>query len=437
MSEAASPVQDVSLSSNDRILVLAPHPDDDVLGCAGVIQKAKTMGIPVHVIYLTNGDMNEWAFLIYRKRPVLTPHAALTMGEVRHDEAVQAAQVLGLAASDLIFLGYPDFGTMNIWYRHWNDASPYRSLLTKVTKVPYANAYRPGAPYKGEDIVEDLEALLRDYKPTKIFVSHPGDHNADHRALYLFMKIALWDLNAEINPEIYPYIIHFKSWPRPAHYHPDAALTPPGLFAGEIPWRSLALSVEEVAVKEKAIRQHRSQFISSGLYLNSFVRRNEIFGDFPVVRLAAEQKAALPADSKEEMLLNSSQLSDNQKVSLVGVVGRTVAVKNRQIEITLHLSRPMGQAVGTSVYIYGYRHDRPFKGMPKLLIKVGPVLYDVFDQRNRLSERLITVRRAMKTIVITVPLEVAGYPEKILTSAQTYLGKVPLDWLSWRIVELQ
>jgi hypothetical protein len=35
-----------------------------------------------------------------------------------------------------------------------------------------------------------------------------------------------------------------------------------------------------------------------------------------------------------------------------------------------------------------------------------------------------------------MPLEILGYPQRILTSAQSYLAEVPLDWVSWQIVTL-
>jgi LmbE family N-acetylglucosaminyl deacetylase len=431
------PPKQISEVPQDRILVLSPHPDDDILGCAGIIQKAKKQGLPVKVVYLTYGDMNEWSFLLYRKRPVLMPQAAQMMGQVRHDEAIDAESVLGVPPEDLIFLGYPDFGTMNIWYRHWDEAPAYHSLLTKVSAVPYANAFRPGAPYKGEEIVEDLKTIIRDFKPTKIFVSHPGDHNVDHRAFYLFMRIALWDLKDEVNPEIYPYIIHFKFWPKSGRAHLRKPLMPPAILKDQITWSSVDLSDDELMIKEKAIRVHRSQFMSSGLYLNSFVRPNELFGDFPTVKVGAGDNTTIPSESKEDLLRDSQLLSDNQKVSFVGVQDRTVSVHNGAIEVNLHLSRPLGRAVGASIYLYGYRHDRDFKTMPKLHIKIGAVLYDVFDQRQKISERAITVRRGFKSIDIIVPLKLLGDPDDILTSAQTYLGKVPLDWLSWRTIELK
>ena len=74
---------EIELRANDRILVLAPHPDDESLACGGVIQRALNSGLPVHVLFLTLGDNNEWSFMVYRKRPELSPSQVRSMGEVR------------------------------------------------------------------------------------------------------------------------------------------------------------------------------------------------------------------------------------------------------------------------------------------------------------------------------------------------------------------
>ena len=194
----------LDLVPGDRILVLAPHPDDEVLGCGGVIQRAKSMNIPVHVVFLTYGDFNEWSFFIYRKLPPITPTAVEGMGEVRHDEAVAADESLGLSPDDLTFLGYPDVGTLSIMQSHWGAAKPYRSALTRTEDVPYKNAFRPGAPYKGESILADMEKVIGDFKPTKIFVSHPADRHPDHESFYLYLHVALWDLKLDPAPEVFP-----------------------------------------------------------------------------------------------------------------------------------------------------------------------------------------------------------------------------------------
>src|SRR6185295_11484135 len=105
----------VQLRESDRVLVLAPHPDDEVIGAGGVLAEAVKRGIPVRVVFLTNGDSNGWSFLVFRKRPVVLPRAVLAMGKIRQHEALVAAGALGVPAEDLTFLGYPDYGTLAIW----------------------------------------------------------------------------------------------------------------------------------------------------------------------------------------------------------------------------------------------------------------------------------------------------------------------------------
>src|SRR5207249_4582671 len=71
---------ELRLGRDDRILVLAPHPDDEALACGGLVQRARKMRLPVHVVFLTYGDSNEWSFAVYRKHPVVVPRAVRAMG---------------------------------------------------------------------------------------------------------------------------------------------------------------------------------------------------------------------------------------------------------------------------------------------------------------------------------------------------------------------
>lgn len=181
------------LAPDDRLLILAPHPDDEVLGCGGVIAEAASRGLPVEIVFLTNGDDNEASFMRYKRHPVLEAAAARAMGEVRRREALEADGTLGVSSASLVFLGYPDRGMTPIWSAHWGTEPPYRSRLTRADHVAYADARRPGAPYKAEEVLADLAAIIKEFRPTKVFVSHPGDHHPDHRALALFAEAALWE----------------------------------------------------------------------------------------------------------------------------------------------------------------------------------------------------------------------------------------------------
>jgi LmbE family N-acetylglucosaminyl deacetylase len=431
-----TPITALALLPSDRVLIMAPHPDDEVLGCGGVIQQCISNNIPVKIVFLTYGDNNQWSFAVYRKHLVLAPGAIEAMGLVRHDEAIQADGELGLAPSQLVFLGYPDFGTFHIWTSHWGHQPAFRSMLTRVTAVPYENAFRPGAPYKGEEVLRDIKAVFRDFRPTKVFLSHPADYNPDHRALYLFTRVALWDLEAEMQPNIFPYLIHFPEWPAPRGYHPSLSLEPPAQFQG-VQWKTEALSPDGVTRNYAAIQKHRSQFTVSTHYLDSFIRTNELFGDLPEVRLAPGMTNTPPVGVQERYTVAtpSAELLDEERAEFIGFESRSVRMDESNLFVTVSLSRPLAKTVEMSLEIFGYRHDLAFEEMPKIHLRIGALGYRVYDRDQRLIAGGVKVTRGMKTVTIRVPLATAGFPQHILTSARTFMGNVPLDAISWRILE--
>ena len=426
----------VTLTPQDRLLVLAPHPDDEVLCCGGLIQDAVARGLPLRVVVFTYGDNNQWAFTVYRKHPVLMPHALEAMGAVRHDEALAAAAALGVSPGQLTFLGYPDFGTLQIWNAHWGDRPPFRSMLTRVTAVPYATALRPGAAYTGENVLQDLTAVLEEFKPTKVFVSHPGDHMPDHRALYLFTRVALWDAEAHhLRPELYPYLVHYGRWPQPRAYQPADPLEPPEAFRREILWGTHALTPAQVERKLTAIQAHRTQYAYSEKYLLSFIRPNELFGDFPAVWLR-RGVAGVPLGRGAAEANAPEELTDVERAAFVGLETRSAELEGDTLVLKLGFSRPLGEAVEASIYAFGYRADRPFGQMPKLHVKVNALHTAVYDQERLLVDSAIRTTRHPKQFTVSIPLAALGQPQRILTSARTYLEDLPLDWASWRVLKV-
>ncbi|MGO9244070.1 MAG: PIG-L deacetylase family protein [Verrucomicrobiia bacterium] len=427
-----------TLTPDDRIIIFAPHPDDESIGCGGIIQQALALKVPVRIVWLTYGDNNEWSFFLYRKHIVVMPEAVRLMGEVRHQEAVAAAQVLGVDPHQLIFLGYPDFGTLAIWYRHWADRPPFEGMLTKVTKVPYADAYRPGAPYKGEDILHDIEANLQEFKPTKVFVSHPSDHNVDHQALYVFTRVALWDLESRLHPEVYPYLVHFAHWPAPRGLQTARSLLPPAQLATSVSWNVVPLSHDQIQLKECALRAHRSQVESSGKYLLSFVRANELFGDFPplVVPTVPVENQFLAGRLQRSPQLQQQQLTEEEKASFVGIEQVRTWREADDLVVTVRLSKPLAEAVSASVFAFGYRDNWPFDQMPKLRVNIGELKHDVLDQARKLPENTVQFHRHERELNLRIPLKALGDPQRVLTCVHTYLGDDPLDWAEWRILEI-
>ena len=88
------------LRTASTLFVIAPHPDDDVLGCGALIARA-SMHLPVRVIYLTDGTASHENSRDY-------PPARLR--DVREDEARRALDRLGVTTSPQ-FLRWPD-GTL-------------------------------------------------------------------------------------------------------------------------------------------------------------------------------------------------------------------------------------------------------------------------------------------------------------------------------------
>lgn len=436
--EATSPpaLAQVVLKPDDRILVLAPHPDDEVLGCAGIIQSVAEMRLPIRVVFFTYGDNNEWSFLVYRKHPVLFPRAVQAMGQIRHHEALAAANVLGLSPDQLTFLGYPDFGTLAIWYEHWGAQPPHVAMLTRARAVPYANAFRPGAPYKGEEILRDLTTVLREFRPTKVFVSHPADHNGDHAALYLFTRVALWDLQGELSPELYPYLIHLTHWPQPRGLAPAESLRPAAVLGQQTSWITHGLSAEQVARKQTALQNHRSQYASSKDYLSSFVRANELFGDFVslplyygLVHERVLQKAGGDAGPPEE-------LSAEECAAFCAIDWNFIRLQGQDLVVSVRLSRPLPESVVASLYAFGYRHDRPFADMPKIRVSLGARTHVALNLSRKLAPDEVALTHEADLVTLRLPLATLGNPDRILLSARTHRGEVPLDWVAWRVLEL-
>lgn len=89
-----------------RVLVLAPHMDDEVFGCGGTLAKCVASGGEVVVVYLTDGSKG------YAREPTRTWSAAEVLAlearlvERRKEEARQVGKLLGL--SEPIFLDLPD-----------------------------------------------------------------------------------------------------------------------------------------------------------------------------------------------------------------------------------------------------------------------------------------------------------------------------------------
>jgi LmbE family N-acetylglucosaminyl deacetylase len=427
----------IQLGDDDRILVLAPHPDDEVLGAGGVLREAVERGIPVRVVFLTHGDSNEWSFLVYRKRPVVLPRAALAMGTVRQREAVVAAEALGVPAADLTFLGYPDHGTLGIWRFHWGSRPPDRGRITRARAVPYSTAFRPGAPFKGEEILTDLETLLLEFRPTRIFVSHPADHHPDHAALYLFTRVALWDLQGEAAATLHPFLVHYPRWPGRKGFRPAEELSPPARLLAGFNWQARELSEEEIAAKRQALTAHRSQWGYSASRLLPFVRPNELYGDLAIPVLGPGGAVRLLDDPAGEEATSPNDDGEEEASELVDLHELSVRLVGDSVEIGMDLQEPLSEGSAVSLSAFGYRRDRTFGAMPKLELRIEPHAYAVRDQIRILPRSAAWAATRGRKLVARLPLTSLGNPKRLFLQVRTSSPRTPLGQTPWWIVELR
>lgn len=428
-----------AFKKNERVLILAPHPDDETIGCAGVIQQAKKAGAEVRVVYLTNGDNNEFSFIVYEKRLTFKKGEFLHMGQIRRNEAVSAMKLLGLSEDKLIFLGYPDFGTLSIFRKYWQAEKPFRSMLTRVTSVPYKNDYSFGSPYIGESVLNNFKKIILDYKPTKIFVSHPADLNSDHKALYLFLQIALRSLrNRIIQPKVYPYLVHSLNWPRPRHYHPELNLEPPEAFKdSQVEWSKLDLTIPELELKRKAVLAYKSQTEVSAFYLLAFARKNELFGDYPEIQLQKQVSLKERAPDffgyskmftgfrEEKGAFGGDNLAENH-----GEV--SYAVVDNRFVIRVAKDRELSSRFSLSIYIFGFNDLRSFASMPKIRIRTRHERFVVYDGKKKADLKGARLNMNSDDLVLSMPLEALGSPDFILASVSAYGGNPSLSDTGFR-----
>jgi LmbE family N-acetylglucosaminyl deacetylase len=270
-----------------RLLIVAPHCDDEALGCAGLIQAALQRGAQVRVALMTNGDGFHLAAARALRKPVMpgslprvSPAEYLRLARMRQNETLHAMALLGVPERQVDFLGYPDRGLFPMWQTFWEPEHPYTSPYTQTDHSPYERAFRRHAPYCGQAVVDDLCTLLRRFRPQWVIAPHPDDSHPDHRSTYACVVTALARLNEPV--VLGAYLVHAPEWPSPPGLLSSLPLTPPSTLTGpKHHWRVLPLSRRMRERKRQAVLAYASQTAVMGGLLESFVRANELFERHP------------------------------------------------------------------------------------------------------------------------------------------------------------
>lgn len=190
------------LYADHRVMLIVPHEDDEINVLGGVMEEYVTYGSTVYPVFVINGDYE-------------------TPSQTRFQEALNAADYIGIPAENVIFLGYGDQ-----WAEggpHIYNAAPGETVTSYAGKTQtYGTAvhavFREGRAYTAENLLEDMEAVIRQYRPDVIFCSDYDSH-IDHKAVTLaFDKVMGRILKSQ--PDYRPLV--FKGYAYKAAWYAEA-----------------------------------------------------------------------------------------------------------------------------------------------------------------------------------------------------------------------
>lgn len=150
-----------------NILIIAAHPDDEVLGCGGTIARLSREGHDIYIAILGEGITSR-----YSERE----QADLTLVETLHARSRQVTQLLG--AKDLFMYKLPD---------------------NRFDTVPLL------------DVVKIIEELIDRLRPQVVFTQHGGDLNIDHALIYRATLTATRPVPGTTVKELYAFEVPSSS----------------------------------------------------------------------------------------------------------------------------------------------------------------------------------------------------------------------------------
>jgi LmbE family N-acetylglucosaminyl deacetylase len=205
--QQATEITAADLQDFGTTVVIAPHPDDESLGCGGTICLLRKMEVPVYVIFVSDGTLSH---------PNSKKFPAEKLRELRETEALNALETLNVPAANASFMRLKD------------------------RSVPAKN----DADF--DATVHQLLQKLKQLQPKTVLVTWEKDPHPDHRASWQLVTQAIRQL--EVKPRILQYLI----WIWELGNRTDIA------DKKSIKWFWIAIK-DVAATKKNAIAAHVSQ----------------------------------------------------------------------------------------------------------------------------------------------------------------------------------
>jgi LmbE family N-acetylglucosaminyl deacetylase len=235
------------------IVVFAPHPDDETLGCGGTILKQIREGSKVKIVFMTDGA-NSHSHIISSEK----------LGLIRAKEAIAASKKLGVRESNLVFLGYRD-----------------SELCQNI-----------------HDAAKKVQVILKESQPDEIFIPHNKEPiTNDHFATHRIVSLALKKYKKRMIVSEYPIWLYYH-FPWVEFNGKDALSCLRHIFfSGFYLLADFRFSVyvgDVISLKRSALQEYRSQItrliphpcwqtlgdLSNGEFLECFFQEHELFNRY-------------------------------------------------------------------------------------------------------------------------------------------------------------
>lgn len=239
----------------DRVVVVSPHPDDETLGCAGLIQILLERGVTPLVIVFTNGDGFDASIHLKLHEVQISPEDRETYAKLRQAETLAAMRILGLTPKQVVFLGFSERTLAVDWLLNGNDK-----------------------------FVNTLADWFERFQPTTVILPSRYDDHPIHAIVCSIGWSALFQAVSEGQlkqmPRVLEFLVHYGEFPRPQGFQPSLELLPPSDLLLAARWYYLPLSPNTVQRKWEALKCYRTQQLPlTWRFLKSFIRANELFSD--------------------------------------------------------------------------------------------------------------------------------------------------------------
>ncbi len=177
-------------NSNEKILVMVPHGDDEMLLASSVMYKGIKEDKQLYVCFYAHNDCNTTDRKDTADGKEYASH--------RNKETIEALGYLGIAKENIIILGYGNGQSNNHIYDNKTEVCSSRAGFTHTYGTQYLTDYhtlKHGGPaeYTHDNVVNDICELIEDIMPNEIYAVDLDAHT-DHRAFSLFFDEAIYIL---------------------------------------------------------------------------------------------------------------------------------------------------------------------------------------------------------------------------------------------------